>query len=157
MLSSKQISKITKLKSNGLSQREIAKKIGITQNTVIKYSNPKIVKQALQRNEIQTEKIETIKEAIKETRQDSKAIRKELKRARSQQDRADDTYDEAWYRENERNEAIEKTISDVRKQTEEDRKFAIALANAQWKWEIEHPPPDDRLLMLLIALTLRRR
>jgi transcriptional regulator with XRE-family HTH domain len=92
MLNSKQINKISNLKSKGLSEREISKKLGISRNTLSKYSNPNIVKQVLQRNEQQAEKIETIKEEIKETRQDSKAIRKQLKRVRSQQERTEDKY-----------------------------------------------------------------
>lgn len=43
MLNSKQINKISNLKNKGLSEREISKKLGISRNTLSKYSNPQTV------------------------------------------------------------------------------------------------------------------
>jgi transcriptional regulator with XRE-family HTH domain len=111
MLSSKQISRITELSKQGLSQREIAKKTGIDKNTVTKYSNPKFLKKILQRNERKAEKIEAIEDATHETRQDSKALRRELKQARKQQDRADDTHNEVWHKQQEIEEEAESRIN----------------------------------------------
>lgn len=154
MLSSKQISRISKLKSSGLSQREITKKTGISRTAVIRYSNPKILKPILQRNEVQSEKIETIREEIKETRQDSKAIRKELKRARSQQDRADDTYQEAWYKRNEIEEEIESTIFTSIKEAREKAENESKMAMARIKWDIEHQDTTPHWLLLALALRI---